>query len=197
MMVPGPRRADPPRNVLRGILLVVRGRAEGMGQFGGSRDAVLAALAPIAAFLIVGALLGVAGGGLSSLTNVAAISVGLLAPLVLSFEGARWLGRAAEWPRFAAAFCWCQWAAPVVLVGMLMLMTVLMAGGLSGDVAELAALGATFAYGLWLNWFLARHALRISGWQAAGLVAGVNLLTGALIILPQIADYFANGTPSS
>ncbi len=196
-MAPGPRRADPPRNVLRGILLVVRGRAEGMGQFGASPEAVLAALAPIAAFLIVGAFLGVAGGGLSALTNVAAISVGLLAPLVLSFEAARWLGRAAEWPRFAAAFCWCQWAAPIVLIGMLMLMTLLMAGGLSGDAAEMAAVLATFAYGLWLNWFLARHALRISAWRAIGLVAAVNFLTGALIILPQVIDYLVNGASPS
>lgn len=195
-MAPRPQRADPQRNVLRGILLVVRGRAEGMGQFGASSEAVLAALAPIVAFLIVGAFLGVAGGGVSALTNVAAISVGLLAPLVLSFEGARWLGRAAEWPRFAAAFCWCQWAAPVVLIGMLMLMMLLMAAGLSGDAAEIAALLATFGYGLWLNWFLARHALQISKWQAAGIVAGVNLLTGALIILPQVADYLMNGPPS-
>ena len=192
-----PRRAESPRNVLRGILLVVRGRRDGMGQFGASREAVLAALAPIAAFLIVGALLGVAGGGVRGLTGVAAISIGLLAPLVLSFEAARWLGRAAEWPRFAAAFCWCQWAAPLVLIGMLMLMTLLMAGGVSGDAAELTAVLVTFAYGLWLNWFLARHALQISPWRAVAVVATVNLLTGALIMLPQVADYLVNGAPPS
>ena len=122
-MPPEPRRVEPPRNVLRGILLEVRGRPDGMRQFGASAEAVLAALAPIAAFLIVGAFLGLLGNGLRGLAGVAAISIGLLAPLVLSFEAARWLGRTADWPRFAAAFCWCQWAAPLVLIVTLMLMT--------------------------------------------------------------------------
>ncbi len=188
MIPPEQRRAQPPPNVLRGILLVVRGRPEGMGQFGASAEAVLGALAPIAALLIVGALLCIVGGGWRELTNVAAISIGLLAPLVFSFEAARWLGRAEEWPRFAAAFCWCQWAAPLVLIVMLMLMSLLIAGGLRADVAEQAAMLATFAYGLWLNWFLARHALRISPLRAVAVVAGVNLLTAVLIILPQLAD---------
>ncbi len=38
-------------------MLVARGRAEGLLQFGDTPQAVLAALAPLAAFLLVGVLL--------------------------------------------------------------------------------------------------------------------------------------------
>ena len=195
MISPTPRRTQPPANVLRGIFLVVRGRPEGLAQFGTSPEAVLAALAPFAAFLLVAAFLGLVGIGVDALADVAVATIGLVAPLVLSFEVARRLGRAGLWPRFAAAFCWCQWAAPLVLVAMLLLMSLLMAGGLSGNFAAFAGIAAMVGYGLWLHWFLARHALELPPWRAAGLVAAVNLVTSALIILPQAADYLVNGSP--
>jgi hypothetical protein len=193
MITPG--RPKPRPNALLGVLLVARGKAEGLLQFGGTREAVLAALAPLAAFLVVAAGLTVLGGSLRSFADVCAISIGLLGPLVLSFEVARRLGRAQQWPRFAAAFCWCQWAAPMVLVAVLMLMSLLIASGVSGDGAEIAGLAAMFAYGLWLHWFLARHALELPPWRAMGLVVAVNVLTTALIVLPQLADYAVNGAP--
>ncbi len=194
-------RPKPPRppvaNVLLGIMLVARGRAEGLRQFGSSPQSVLGALAPLMAFLLVGVLLGVLGRNREAVTDAAGVSVGLLGPLVLSFEVARRWDRGAQWLRFATAFCWCQWAAPMILAVVLVLMAILMGLGVSGDAAAGAGVALLFAYGLWLNWFLARHALSLSAWRAAAMVAIVNVATVVLILGPQIVDYMLNGMPAS
>jgi hypothetical protein len=39
---------------------------------------------------------------------------------------------------------------------------------------------------MWLNWFIARHGLALTGWRAAGLVAAVNLGTIAIVFGPAI-----------
>ena len=183
--------------VLLGIARVARGRKDGLLQFGDTAPAVLAALAPLVAFLLVGALIGLVGRSRDAVEDVAAITVGLLGPLVLSFELARRWGRAAQWFRFATAFCWCQWAAPMVLIAVLVLMAVLMAGGVGETVAATVGVACLFGYGLWLHWFLARNALELSATRAAILVIAVNVLTTLLIIVPQVADYVINGSPPS
>ena len=194
-----PPAKTPPRvaTVLLGIARVARGRKDGLQHFGDSAQAVLAALAPLVAFLLVGAAIALLGRSRDALEDVAAVTVGLLGPLVLSFEFARRWGRAGRWFRFATAYCWCQWAAPMVLVAVLLLMAVLMAGGTSQTAAAGVGVALLFGYGLWLHWFLARNALDLSALRAVLLVAGVNLLTTGLIILPQLADYAVNGPPPS
>ena len=193
MKPPGKTPLDktPPRMaaVLLGIARVARGRKDGLLQFGDTAQAVLAALAPLVAFLLVGALIGLLGGSRDAVEDVAAVTVGLLGPLVLSFEFARRWGRAGQWYRFATAFCWCQWAAPMVLLAVLVLMSVLMAGGMGESTAAGVGVAGLFGYGLWLHWFLARNALDLSALRA--------VLTTGLIILPQLADYAVNGAPPS
>lgn len=182
--------------VLTGIAMVARGQKAGLAQFGNTPQAVLAALTPLAAFLLVGAAAAVFGGSADAVADVAAVSIGLLGPLVLSYEVARRWDRAAAWPRFAAAFLWCQWAAPVVLALILVVMATLMAGGLPGDDAASLGILLMFGYGLWLHWFVARHALEISRLRAAMLVLMVNVATMTLISLPQVIDYMVNGSVS-
>ena len=196
MTIQKPPVTPPFGKVLLGILLVARGRAEGLRQFGDTPQAVLAALTPLMAFLLVGVVLAVIGGNREAVTDVAGVSVGLLGPLVLSFEVARRWDRAKQWRRFATAFCWCQWAAPLVLAVVLVVMAILMAAGFSGDAAAGTGVAFLFGYGLWLNWFLARHALELSRWRAAAIVVIVNVLTVLLILGPQVADYLVNGAPA-
>ena len=197
MKISKPPGTPPFGKVLLGIMLVARGRAEGLRQFGDTPQSVLAALTPLVAFLLVGVVLAALGGNREAVTDVAGVSVGLLGPLVLSFEVARYWGRAAQWRRFATAFCWCQWAAPIVLAAVLVVMAILMALGLSGDAAAGTGVACLFGYGLWLNWFLARHALELTRWRAAAIVVIVNVVTMILIIGPQAADYLLNGIPAS
>ena len=127
MSDPAKKPTPPFATVLLGIAQVARGQADGLGKFGNTPQAVLAAITPLVAFMLVGGVLSLLGGKADGVTLMAMVAVGLLSPLVLSFEVARRWGRDAQWPRFAAAFCWCQWATPVVFGGMLVVMSVLMA----------------------------------------------------------------------
>ncbi|HEX3405465.1 MAG TPA: hypothetical protein VHT74_34585, partial [Acetobacteraceae bacterium] len=113
----GPARGKaPPRgSIVVGIMRLARGRADGMLQFGTTREAFLSSLAPLIAFpLVGGVLMLLGGGGFTALSDLFATLCALVAPPVLSFEVARLWGRQAAWLRFATAFNWCQWAIPVL-----------------------------------------------------------------------------------
>lgn len=84
-------------------------------------------------------------------------------------------GRRADWPRFVAAWNWANVVQYMVLIAL----TVPAAFGLPEVVAQglgLAALG----YALWLEWFVAKSALRLAG-GAATLFVVVDLLLGIFI----------------
>ena len=174
------------RNVALGILRLARGRADGMAQFAGTPQAVLSALAPLVAMMIVAlavALLGAAPPALRD--TLVAGGVGLLAQLVLSYEVAQRWGRGAEWFRFAAAFCWCQWAAPLAMAVLIVVMSLMLAAGLPEELTARAGLLALLGYGLWLHWFLARQGLALSRLRALALVLMVDVAAAVLINLPE------------
>lgn len=174
-------------HLVLGIMQLALLRAEGMQQFGDSPQSFLNSLAPLLAFPLVGtALLLLRGGGLPALADLFATITALLAPSVLSFEFARWWQREAEWLRFATTFNWCQWALPVVVTLLLTVLGVLSQTGLSEPAATVLLVVGVLGYGLWLHWFIARHALRLSGVRAGLLVLGVNLGTALLILVPRL-----------
>ena len=183
MSAPAPRR-----NVALGILLVARGRADGLAQFGNTPQSLLAALAPLAAILLVGLAVALLNGSFEVMSDLLAGGVELLALLVISFEVARRWGREAAWFRFATVFCWCQWAGPMALLGLLLAMSLMLAAGVAAATAAVAGLVGLAAYGLWLHWFIARHALSLSAPRALALVAVTHAATMALILLPQLAQ---------
>ena len=83
-----------------------------------------------------------------------------------SLSLAKALGVADSWPRFIAAWNWSA------VVQYLALAALSLPGLLLGNGAllDLGGLLALF-YALWLEWFVARHALRLSPLGAAGFVA--------------------------
>ncbi len=88
---------------------------------------------------------------------------------------ARALGREAAWPHFVAAWNWAN----VVQYAVVLALALPAALGLPASVAQglgLAALG----YAMWLEWFVAKAALRIGGGQAAGFVA-IDLAIGIVV----------------
>ncbi len=88
------------------------------------------------------------------------------------------LGRRSHWPQFIAAWNYANVVQYLVLV----VLTVPAAVGLGGLFGNALALAA-FGYALWLEWFVARVALRIDGPRAAGVVlldVVVGLFVGGL-----------------
>lgn len=97
--------------------------------------------------------------------NLAAFAIGWLGFAVLSFELAPMLGGREHWPRFIAAWNWCNLIENVLLVlgclpGLLGAPTIL------GEAAQLFAIG----WALWIEWFAIRHALQTNGLIAVWLV---------------------------
>jgi hypothetical protein len=175
------------RSILFGIFRVATGRADGLAQFGDTPEAFLGSLAPLVAFPLVGALLMLSQGeGLAALSDLLATFCALLGPAVVSYELARHWGRAALWTRFAVAFNWCQWAIPILAVGLVVLAGILLTLGVPSEVGVALVVAGLGGYGLWLHWFLARHGLGLGAGRAALLVVGVNLATVLLVLGPRL-----------
>jgi len=182
-----PRPANARRNVALGILLLARGRPAGLTQFGGTSQTLLASLAPLVAFpLVATALLVLSDGELGAVTDFFKFLCALVTPLVVSFEVARRWGREAAWLHYATAFCWCQWAVPLAVAGLLLALAPAMWLGLPGEAAGVGLLLGVVAYVLWLQWFLARHGLDLSALRAAGLVGVANAVTAIVVALPPL-----------
>jgi len=189
---PGPPPPGLPSlgTVARGLWRLARGHADGLDRFNATVSGFLVSLLP----LLLLALLMAAGGAPDAPRGLAVAVVGLLAPPVLSHAlAARW-GREREWLRYAVAVNWCQWALPMLVA--VLLLVVQVATGDSGQVvsAMRLVLLAVIAYWLWLNWFIARHALNLARGRAALLVFLVSLGSGALVLIPQrLAEVLAGG----
>lgn len=183
-----PRTNTPSRpNVLRGIVRVASGRADGIDQFSGTSQGFLASLAPLVAFPLVGTfLLLLNGDGTPAITDLLGTLAVLLAPPVLSFELARLWRRQDRWLRFATAFNWCQWILPLLASVLLVALSMLLRAGLSEHAATVLLVLVLGCYGLWLHWFLARHGLALSPFRAAMLVIAVNLGTALLVLAPRL-----------
>ncbi len=174
-------------SIVVGIMRLARGRADGLGQFGATREAFLASLAPLVAFpLVGGVLMLLGGGGLSALSDLLATICALVAPPVLSYEVARLWGRETAWLRYATAFNWCQWVIPVIGSLLLVMGGILAELGLPRASASAGVVLGLVGYGLWLHWFLARHGLGLSGLRAVVMVLGVNFATVALVLGPRV-----------
>jgi hypothetical protein len=180
------RAASPWKSVLVGIVRIARGRADGIAYFGSSPQAFLSSLAPLVAFALVGALLGMfTEGPLRALTGLAMTVCALLTPPVVSYEMARFWKREEAWARFATAFNWCEWILPVVFCIVIVPLSVAIGAGMTEAAASLMLAGCLGGYGLWLHWFLARKALALSGFRAVVLVFVVNLGTAVLVMGPR------------
>jgi hypothetical protein len=102
--------------------------------------------------------------------------VGWLAFAVVSHRIAGALGRAELWPRYIAAWNWCNFAQQLLLLAS-GLIALAGAPPWASQTADLVALG----WALWLEWFATRLALRLPGLPAAGLVA-IDTLIGTLLL---------------
>ena len=179
--------AVPRKSVIVGILRIARGRADGIDFFSSSPQAFLSSLAPLVAFPLVGAVLGMfTEGPRPALTGLAMTVCALLAPAVVSYELARIWKRSEAWARFATAFNWCEWILPVLACLVMVPLSIAISAGMSEATASLVLVGCLGLYGLWLHWFLARKALGLSGFRAVALVFLVNLGTAVVVMGPRL-----------
>ncbi len=167
--------------ILRGLWLLVRGKAAGIKEFGNTPDAVAASLAPLIAFPLVGAAaLALHGQALDGALDFVSRLCAVLALPLVTYEMARLTGRGAEWMRTVAALNWSFWA----LLPLLIIAAAIGAGaveaGMAEPRAEHLALGLLVGYLLWFQWFIIRAGLRLGVFAAALLVL---LNTGAIALL--------------
>ncbi len=181
-----PRRDGPPAIVL-GIVLIARGRPEGLAQFGATTQAFLASLAPLVAFPLVGAALLAANGEIHAgiVSFLETLSVLLAQPVISELLASVW-GRRDQWLRYATAFNWCQWVIPVLGSLLIVAIGLLITLGMPSSWGMPLLLAGLGGYGLWLQWFLAQHGLALGRVRAGLLVLVVNLGTAALLIVPRL-----------
>jgi hypothetical protein len=192
MMRPSMKARPGRQNILRGVLLLCRGRAAGFAEMGGGPDAFLTSLAPLIAFPLVGCMLMVAQGKpQDGIADFLATLIALLAPPVISHAIARRWGREERWFRFATALNWCQWVLPLFAAVLVLLAGFMVQAGVPMRQAVILLCCVLLAYAFWLQWFLARRGLDLSGLRAAGLVVLVNLLTIVLVAGPQLLELAA------
>jgi hypothetical protein len=170
--------------ILRGMLLIARGQARGLNCFRDTPRAYLASLAPGFGLLLGATIEALAeGAGANAFAEIPASLCVLLAPSVLSYELARFWGREAFWNRYIVAFNWCQWLLPLFALLLIFVSSMAQIAGAGGANILTLLLFGLGCYALWLNWFIARHGLALSGWRAALMVAVVNLGTMTILLV--------------
>ncbi len=177
-------------NPLIGVTRVALGRADGFARFGSSVPSFLNSLAPLIAIPLAGALIEfLRDDWLTALSLLLLTLVAQLAPPVLShFLSVRWKCED-RWLHYATAYNWCYWAIPMVGALLTIGFAFAVGAGFPSTLAAQAVLGCLGLYSLWLNWFVARHALGVPKGKAALLVIIVNAGTALLTIGPAfLAD---------
>jgi hypothetical protein len=178
-----------PTDTFRAIARLACFRADGMDAIGDQTRDFLNSLAPLIGFALAGTLLGAASGDVvDALDDLLLTIVVLLTSPVVSHALARLWQREATWLRYATAVTWCLWPILAVFAAVLLLLASVLDG--TAGAAQAALDGAKFAagaYGLALNWFLARRGLAISRLRTAALIVCVNVATYAFALGPVLA----------
>ncbi len=180
----------PPRTSnLMALLRLARGDRSGMQLFGANNSAFIASLIPLAALPIaVGFATMAKGEILHAITDLATALCVLLLPPVVSHAFARRWGREEAWARYAVAFNWTQFALSLLFMVLLTILGLLLGAGGPAPIGDGAASMLVLlclvpvAYGLWLQWFLARAGLDVSKGRAALLVLATCLGTMAVVL---------------
>jgi hypothetical protein len=170
---------------LAGAFLLGRGRTEGLmliedspeGAWRSFAAALICLPALLAIRLFAWGSIGVPeSGALRALVaEVTAYAIAWVGFALISLPLAQSWGRGGAWLRFIAAWNWTN----VVQYALMLALVVPGALGLPMAIVQLLTLGG-LAYALWLEWFVARHALGVDGAKAAALV-GIDLALGLFL----------------
>lgn len=175
--------------ILSGIAKLAFGNAKGADEFANTSEALMASLAPLIAFPLVGAIITALAGNwkLSVLLFLSRVCTVLVLP-VLTYEFSRLFKCQAYWLRTATAVNWCFWLVlPAVLVAV-MLGSVAVQLGLSMPRVEVIVLGVAGLYLMWNRWFVLKSGLKINGWRAALILVACSVVAGLFSLLPLLVD---------
>ncbi len=182
----GPRKG-PNGRLMLGLLLIGTGRAAGFAQFGASRDAFLASLAPWLALLIVTA-------GMMAVSGYPGVAAGfflvalcqLLAPAVVADLFCRLWGRREHWALYANVLNCSGWLMVGVFLLLVPLVSLVVPLGASIQTASYTLVGGWVGYLAWFHWFAARHALHVSRTRALLVMFTVLFGTALLLRVPVL-----------
>jgi hypothetical protein len=173
--------------LLRAVLQLACFDRRGFAGITASVDALLASLAPLIAFPLVGAAMSLlAGHPAAAVAEFLATLCALLVQLVVSELLAGWWRREAEWLRYATAYNWCQWLLPLAAAALLLLGHGALLLGLPRYATGVAAFAVFGLYALALQGFLAWRGLRLGLLRAAGMVLAVNIAVTVLVLIPAV-----------
>lgn len=176
------------RNVLRGMLRLATGRADGFAEIGNTPAAFSASIAPLIAFPLVGAgLLAIQHHWQLAVSLFLSRFCGVLTqPVIVEFASGRIGGRTRNWLATSTALNWSIWLIfPLIPAGALV-SGALVGLGLSQEIAVIVTIGLIGAYMLWLQWFILRHGLFVGRWRAAALLVVMNITIAALYLVPYL-----------
>lgn len=179
-----------PGSVIRGVLLLGRGKATGIAQFGNSADSFTASLAPLIAFPLVGTVLNIINGApaeaiIGFLSRLCAV----LAAAVITYEFARITHREPLWLRTATALNWSFWLF-IPLLGLAgVIGAIMVSAGMALTMAEDVLVGVLATYLLWYHWFTVRAGLNLNILQAIALVIITNAAIALLTSAPTLLAY--------
>jgi hypothetical protein len=162
---------------LHGAFLLARARPEGLAFVEASPAGALRSFWAAAICLPAFLALRLFAWGAEGIPGGASLPLALLVELIGNVIGwvgfalasrplAEAMGRGGAWPRFLAAWNWTS------VVQHLVMLAVVLPGGAFGTPGTVSqALGiVALGYAVWLEWFVARGALRVPGMAAAGFV---------------------------
>jgi hypothetical protein len=161
---------------LHGAFRLARGRADGLVFVESTPEGALrsfwAAAICLPAYLALRLFGWASGGGPAGgsvgralVVELIGYGIGWVAFALASRPVAEALGRLADWPRFVAAWNWSNVVQHLAMLGA----AVPAALGLPGAATDALGL-VVVGYALWLEWFVAREALRVTGGRAAAFV---------------------------
>jgi hypothetical protein len=185
---PKPLRGRGPNGKLvLGLLLIGTGRAAGFAQFGATREAFLASLAPWLGLVIVLAATTAWSGHAELGIAFFLIAVcNLLAPAVIAELFCRLWDRREHWALYANVLNCSQWLIMAMFLLMLPFASATLALGAPLAVATGLLLAGWSAYVLWFHWFAARHALNLSRGRATVVMLAVVFGTFVLLQIPSV-----------
>jgi len=184
------RNAPRTGNVVRGVLLLARGKAAGIAHFGNSAESFTASLAPLIAFPLVGTVLNVINGApaeaiIGFLSRLCAV----LAVAVITYEFARVTRRESLWLRTATALNWSFWIFIPLLAIAGITGAIMVTAGMPLTTAEDILIGLMATYLLWYHWFAVRAGLNLGVFQAIALVILTNAAIALLTSAPTFLAY--------